>query len=298
MTHHRSAHRTSRGDKARQPARFDRSRHPSRGGMGENPGGRDAPTGTNTRKRLSQNFLTDTRVAATVVRRSGVDPDDAVIEVGPGRGILTRALLKRCRQITAYELDPKFAKLISDNHRDDPRVTCHHQDFLMALPPRAPFRLVANIPYSRTSAIIDWCLAAPTLKSATLITQWEYARKRTGDYGRWSRLTVLSWPQVEWRLEGRIDRRKFHPVPRVDSAILHLERRPDPLLPASRQRHFEELVRLGFTGVGGDVYHSLRRAVSTGRLRRAFRDADVNPHAQVGYVSPHEWLRLFDSLTT
>lgn len=294
MQYRDSVHRFAHDDRRRRQGRFDRSRHPSRGGMGEHPDGHDRRG--NTRKRLSQNFLTDPQIAATVARRSGVESDDAVIEVGPGRGILTRALQPLCREITAYELDPKYAKLISEKHRDDPKVTCHNQDFLTVPAPREAFRLVANIPYSRTSDIIDWCLATPTLKSATLITQWEYARKRTGDYGRWSRLTVLSWPQVEWRLLGRVDRRKFNPVPSVDSGILHLERRKTPLLVPFQQRDFEEMVRLGFTGIGGDIFRSLRQAVSTERLRQAFRDADVNPRAQVGYVSPQEWLRLYDSL--
>ena len=62
-----------------------------------------------------------------------------------------------------------------------------------------------NIPYSITSKIVDWCLRAPELTSATLTTQLEYARKRTGDYGSWTRLTVLTWPRHHWRLLARVD---------------------------------------------------------------------------------------------
>jgi 23S rRNA (adenine-N6)-dimethyltransferase len=252
---------------------------------------------TGARRRLSQNFLTDPKVAAFIVRLSEVSRDDLVVEPGPGPGMLTRALLRKCGRVTAYEIDPRYAARLADIYRTDPRMRCMHQDFLTAHPPREPFSVVANIPYSRTNAIVDWCLSAPTMTSATLVTQWEYARKRTGDYGRWSRLTVLHWPRFDWRLAARIDRREFEPVPRVDSAVLRLIRRPEPLLTGRELDHHRRLVMLGFTGVGGDLYSSLRREVPDRLLRRAFTESDVDRRTPVGHVSPTEWVDLVRWLT-
>jgi 16S rRNA A1518/A1519 N6-dimethyltransferase RsmA/KsgA/DIM1 with predicted DNA glycosylase/AP lyase activity len=101
-------------------------------------------------------------------------------------------------------------------------------DFLAVRPRRRPFAVVGNIPYALTAAVVDWCLAAPALTTATLPTQLEYARKRTGDYGRWSRLTIATWPLVGWHLAGRVPRTAFRPMPRVDGGIWHLVRRPAP----------------------------------------------------------------------
>lgn len=282
--------------------RKDRFTKRSRGGAGEQrplrTGGHNATPSAriNQRKKLSQNFLTDPRIAAAVVRQAEVGGSRLVLEIGPGQGILTKALARKCRRVTAYELDPKYARRLDAAYRDEPGVTCHHRDFLTVKAPQEAFSVVANIPYSRTNAIVYWCLEAPTLESATLITQWEYARKRSGDYGRWSRLTVLSWPRYDWRLLGRIDRRKFHPVPRIDSGILRIDRRGRPLLSGEQLRRYEELVMLGFTGVGGDLYGSLRRAVPANRLRKALAGADINPGVPVGYVSPTQWLRLTDAI--
>ncbi|CAM5725594.1 Ribosomal RNA small subunit methyltransferase A [Streptomyces glaucescens] len=117
-------------------------------------------------------------------------------------------------------------------------------DFLAARPPRTPFSVAGNVPFSRTAAVVDWRLRAPALRDATLLTQLEYARKRTGDYGRWSLLTVRSWPRYEWRLVARIDRSRFSPVPRVDAGVVRIERRRTPLLDPAALEGWRMLVEL------------------------------------------------------
>ncbi|MBX6766417.1 MAG: rRNA adenine N(6)-methyltransferase family protein, partial [Actinomadura rubrobrunea] len=140
-------------------------------------------------------------------------------------GRLTAALAACGTHVIAYEIDPVPAGRLRERCADLPNVRCVRGDFLRARPPRGPFAVAGNIPYSVTSAVVRWCLRAPGLTSATLLTQLEYARKRTGGYGRWSLVTVQSWPLFEWRLGQRFGRELFRPVPRVDSAILRLERR-------------------------------------------------------------------------
>ncbi|ADD42275.1 ErmE/ErmH/ErmO/ErmR family 23S rRNA (adenine(2058)-N(6))-methyltransferase [Stackebrandtia nassauensis] len=255
-----------------------------------------SPVRAPKRRRLSQNFLTEPRVAAAVVRLSGVTRADLVVEIGPGRGILTQAIARKAGRVLAYELDPVLAKRLAARYGDDPRVHCVHRDFLSTSPPREPFSIVANIPYARTSAIVEWCLKARELDAATLITQLEYARKRSGDYGRWSQVTVESWPRFEWRLLGRVDRYKFDPVPRVDSGILRLERRETALLPGSAMADYQRFVALGFTGVGGSLAASLRREFGDRAVRRAFARAEVHPAAVVAFVTPPQWIELFTQL--
>ena len=77
---------------------------------------------------------------------------------------------------------------------------------------------------SGTAALVDRCLRAPALTDATLLTQLEYARKRPGDHGSWTRLTVLTRPRYAWRLIGRVGRHSFRPVPRVDAGIVRVAR--------------------------------------------------------------------------
>ena len=245
------------------------------------------------RRHLSQNLLADPATARWVVRTARVGPQDLVWEVGPGEGALTRFLVRDAGRVVAHELDPRLAARLSDRYRERaPNLRVAQGDFVRARPPRVPFAVVGNIPYSRTSDIVRWCLNARHLTSATLITQLEYARKRTGAYGRWSRLTVLTWPEWSWALTGRIDRTRFRPVPRVDSGVLVLRAREEPLLPRELLGEYRALVESGFGGVGGSLSASLRRVHDRRRVRRALREAGVEDHTPVGLVTPSQWVTL------
>lgn len=261
-------------------------------GRGSGPrGGSGAPVPPHKRRRAyAQNFLTDTAAARRVVRASGVAPGDAVVEVGAGDGMLTRFLAPACGRLTAYEIDPHLAARLRS--RFGAQVRIMQADFRDAHPPPHRFHLVGNIPYSATADIVRWCLSASRLESATLVTQLEYARKRTGGFGRWSLLTVRSWPQFDWRMAGRVPRDLFAPVPRVDSAILRLVRRPRPLLPRGELGTYRELVELGFTGVGGSLRASLRRAHPARRVDAALTAAAIARTAVVADVAPDQWIAL------
>jgi 23S rRNA (adenine-N6)-dimethyltransferase len=240
-----------------------------------------------TRRAFSQNFLTDAAAVRRFADAADLRPDDLVLEVGAGRGRLTTALAERCGRVVAYEVDPGMAAAIPHRRNVDVRVA----DFLRAPGPGEPFVVAGNLPYALTSAVVDWCLHAPDLHSATLLTQLEYARKRTGDYGRWSRLTVRSWPWFEWRLAGRVARTAFRPVPAVDGGILRLIARDKPLVDDPDE--WLDLVDLGFTGVGGSLHATLARRFGARRVSGAFRATRVGADVPVGAVWPEQWLTLF-----
>ncbi|WP_425583327.1 ErmE/ErmH/ErmO/ErmR family 23S rRNA (adenine(2058)-N(6))-methyltransferase [Streptosporangium oxazolinicum] len=221
---------------------------------------------------------------------------ELLLEPGAGEGALTLALADNCARVVAYEIDPLHAGKLAARTRDDDRIEVVRGDFLTARVPREPFAVAGNIPYSITSRIVDWCLRAPALTSATLLTQLEYARKRSGDYGRWSKLTVLTWPGHSWELAGRVGRASFRPVPAVDSAILRIESRPVPLLPGGRDAAWREFVEYGFTGLGGSLHASLRMRYAPHRVDAAFAETRVDRDAVVAFVHPDRWLTLFDLL--
>jgi 23S rRNA (adenine-N6)-dimethyltransferase len=242
-----------------------------------------------TRRAFGQNFLSDPQAVRRLVAVAGIRPGDLVYEVGAGRGVLTGELARHTRRLVAYEVDPQVAAGLPEL----PGVAVRVADFLRAVPPDRPFAVVGNIPYALTSAVVDWCLRAESLTAATLLTQLEYARKRTGDYGRWTRLTVSTWPVTSWTLAGRIPRSAFRPVPGVDGGILRLDRRPVPLVEPSALPAYRRFVELGFTGVGGSLHASLARRYGDRRVAAAFRAARLTPAVPVGLVWPEQWLTLF-----
>ncbi|MGI5242502.1 ErmE/ErmH/ErmO/ErmR family 23S rRNA (adenine(2058)-N(6))-methyltransferase [Dactylosporangium sp. CA-139066] len=245
------------------------------------------------RRVYGQNLLADPAAVRRVADAAALGGGDLVVEVGAGRGALTRELLRRAGSVVAYEADPGLAA-------DLPRVpglTVRVGDFLAARAPGEAFAVVGNIPYALTSPVVDWCLGAPGLTAATLLTQLEYARKRTGDFGRWSRLTIATWPQFEWSLAGRVPRGAFRPVPRVDGGILRISRRPGALVEQGRLGAYRRMVEIGFGGVGGSLHASLCRRYPAHRVAGAFRALRLSAATPVGLVWPEQWLSLFRMLS-
>jgi 23S rRNA (adenine-N6)-dimethyltransferase len=248
------------------------------------------------RRELSQNYLRSPEAARQFLIAVRLPPDGLCLEVGAGEGILTTRLAAMTGEVIAYEIDEHLASRLTARVSTRPNIRTVQGDFLAARPPSRPFQVVGNAPFSLTSPIIDWCLRAPQLTVATLITQLEYARKRTGGYGRWSQLTVSTWPRMRWDLRGTIPRTEFRPVPRVDAGILRLERRAEPLISPARQAAYRRLVQAGFSGVGGSVQASLRRTYPPDKVAAACAGAGVDRRAIVGYVTPDQWVQIFLAL--
>lgn len=248
------------------------------------------------RRELSQNYLRGGEAVRQFLREVRLEKDGLCLEVGAGEGALTVRLAAMTGEVIAYEVDEALAGKLADRvaGRDNVRIVA--SDFLAARPPARSFQVVGNTPFSLTSPIIDWCLRAPRLRAATLITQLEYARKRTGGYGRWSQLTVTTWPRFRWELRGRIARTEFRPVPRVDAGVLRLERRAEPLISPGRLGAYRRLVQAGFTGVGGSVQASLRKSYPPDRVAAACASAGVDRRAVVAFVSPDQWIEIFRGL--
>jgi 23S rRNA (adenine-N6)-dimethyltransferase len=263
-------------------------------GAGRGSGGR---TDADRRRReLSQNYLRSPEAARQFLRKLRLDPAGLCIEVGAGEGILTSRLAAMTGEVIAYEIDQALAGRLAARVGERPNVRVVMGDFLASRPPGRPFQVVGNAPFSMTSPIVDWCLRASRMTAATLITQLEYARKRTGGFGRWSQLTVSTWPQVRWELRGTIARTEFRPVPRVDAGVLRLERRAEPLISPGRMGAYRRLVQAGFSGVGGSVHASLRRFYPVDKVAAAFALARVDRRAIVAYVSPDQWVQIFLAL--
>lgn len=293
MPHNRGnrEHRRQVGHTSPLESGTDRRRHVRTGPAGPPRTGTDR-----SRRVLGQNFLRDERTIGQIIRSVRPAPNGLILEVGAGQGALTRELVRLCRRVVAYEIDPALVARLDDEFGATDGIRLVHGDFVASPPPDEPFAVVGNIPYASTSRIVDWCLAAPLLTSATLVTQLEYARKRSGDYGRWTLRTVQTWPRFHWRLAGRIPRERFRPMPRVDSAILRLDRRPVELLPAAQIVHYERFVALGFSGVGGSLGASLRRRYPARRVDAALRANRVPPDTLVGHVWPEQWIALFQAI--
>jgi 16S rRNA (adenine1518-N6/adenine1519-N6)-dimethyltransferase len=196
-----------------------------------------AAAGISARKRFGQHFLLDLNITRKIVRLAGVVAGETVIEVGPGPGGLTRALLEAGAHVVAIEKDPRFIPLLEDlgGHAAG-RLEVLNEDALTAVLP-AGAAIVANLPYNvGTPLLIGWLTGTLRPRFMTLMFQKEVAVRIVAapgskDYGRLSVLAqALSDPKIVMELPARA----FTPPPKVASAVVqlapHLDRPPDAVV--------------------------------------------------------------------
>ena len=173
-----------------------------------------------------------------------------MVEIGAGPGLLTEALARRAGRLVALEIDPLLASRLVERFADDDNVFVVQGDALRFPLPAEPFRVVANVPFNRTTAILRRLLDEPSggLRRADLVVQYEVARKRARNRGT---LLGASWaPWFEFALGRRLPAAAFRPVPRVDGAVLRIRRRPEPLLEHDERDAFVSFVEGRFAQAG------------------------------------------------
>lgn len=202
-----------------------------------------AAHGLSARKALGQNFLLDLNLTGRIARRAGSLADHDVLEVGPGPGGLTRALLAEgARHVVALERDARALPALAEIAAAYPgRLTVLEGDAL-ALDPgpylAAPVRVVANLPYNvGTELLVRWLTPPvwpPFWSSLTLMFQKEVAERIVARPGgkAYGRLAILAQWRADPKLAFEIPARAFTPPPKVDSAVVHLEALPAPRFPA------------------------------------------------------------------
>ncbi len=172
---------------------------------------------------LGQHFLRDERYAQRAVDAAGLKPDDVVLEVGPGKGVLTRRLVPRCARVVAVEIDPALADGIA---RDLPQVDLLRGDAVQVEWPRFD-ACVSNLPYQISSPFL-FRLLATEFRVAVLLVQKEFADRLvakvdTADYGR---LSVNAQRRADVEIVARVPPGAFDPPPQVESALVKVTPRP------------------------------------------------------------------------
>ncbi|MDO5511729.1 23S ribosomal RNA methyltransferase Erm [Corynebacterium sp.] len=246
------------------------------------------------RHEYGQNFLTDSRVIASLVERvaSTAGP---LIEIGPGEGALTRPLADTGRPLTAVEIDTRLTEAL--RRALGHAVTVVNDDFLRYRLPPHPHVIVGNIPFHITTAILRRLLHAPAWTDAVLLMQWEVARRRAG-VGASTMMTAQWGPWFTFELGERVPRAAFTPRPGVDGGVLHIRRRVTPLVPTKSRKAFHTLVHALYTGRGRGVVEIITRLkiLSSRQAAQAWADrSGVRHTALPSDLSTVQMVSLFES---
>jgi 16S rRNA (adenine1518-N6/adenine1519-N6)-dimethyltransferase len=255
--------------------------------------------GLRPRKRFSQSFLVDKRLPGWIAEAADVRERDAVLEIGPGLGVLTRALAARAARVVTVELDRDLASVL-------PRLVPANVDVVLGdgleLDPAAhfpgPYKLVANLPYQVATAVVARYLdARPSPAVLVVMVQKEVAQRITAPRGELSYLGVAVQSAATARLLRVVPPGAFFPRPKVDSAILRLDPLAAPLVEAERRAAFLRLVRAGFAQPRKQLANSLAQGLGTSRPVAAERieRAGLDPSRRPQDLGLDEWRALFDA---
>jgi 16S rRNA (adenine1518-N6/adenine1519-N6)-dimethyltransferase len=268
-----------------------------------------AAQGLLAKKSFGQHFLLDLNVTRKIARLAGPLEGQTVIEVGPGPGGLTRALLEAgAARVIAIEKDPRFAHLLQDlAGAASGRLTVVEADALsadeaalvaahpVASDPGALVHVVANLPYNvGTPLLIKWLTGPFTPASMTLMFQKEVAQRIVAGVGEddYGRLAVICQANAVCRIAMTLPARAFTPPPKVESAVVRLDPRPDRPPPARRAR-LETVTRAAF----GQRRKMLRASLKPLGGEALCRRAEIDPSSRAEEIDVEGFLRLTDALS-
>ena len=256
------------------------------------------------RKKWGQNFLTDPHILASIADAAEISRDDVVLEIGPGMGHLTRVLAKRAKQVVAVEIDPGLMTRLETELANVSNVKIILGDVLQAEPsvwlnqvvgPVSSFKIVANLPYYITSAILRHVLEAARKPSMIVVmVQREVAQRMTVHPPEMNLLAVSVQFFASVRAMRVIPAGAFYPRPKVDSAVVRLDVFDVPPIATTDVTRFFKVVRAGFSAKRKQLHNALVNGLGlpTRQVHAALVRAQIDPARRAETLSLSEWASL------
>ncbi|MCC6188866.1 MAG: 16S rRNA (adenine(1518)-N(6)/adenine(1519)-N(6))-dimethyltransferase RsmA [Anaerolineales bacterium] len=252
------------------------------------------------KKRLGQNFLVDDIALGKVAAAAELQPDDTVLEIGPGLGSLTRYLAEAAQRVIAVEVDGALLPALEETLRPYDNVEVIQADILRlnlaSVAGLSPgYCVVANIPYYITSAIVRHLVEAPVAPSRIVLTvQREVAERMVAQPDDMNLLAVSVQFYTVPRIVARLPAGAFFPRPGVDSAIVRLDVRPQPAVPAADITAFFRVVKAGFSQRRKQLRNALAGGLrlSSTQVDAFLAQAGIGPQRRAETLSLSEWSAL------
>ncbi len=253
------------------------------------------------KKALGQHFLVDRGVRDRILRAADLDPRDVVIEVGPGRGTLTKGLVATVARVVAIELDQELAAQLPQRLGHPPGLQVVVADAREADPQallgeRVPYKVLGNLPYYAANPIVRRFLEAawkPTLM--VVMVQKEVAQRMVAQPGDMSLLSVAVQFYGRPRMVCTVPARAFSPPPKVTSAVVRIDVLPRPALEVQDPDAFFHLVRAGFSAPRKQLGNALSIGldIPPAAARSLLERASIDPSRRPETLALEEWGRLY-----
>jgi 16S rRNA (adenine1518-N6/adenine1519-N6)-dimethyltransferase len=262
-------------------------------------------SGLKARKSLGQHFLIDEAVLNTIVEAAELSPEDIVIEVGPGLGILTVELCRHAGNVIAVELDTRLASLLQRRLASLSNLNVINADILKVTPSqllagKSKYKVVANLPYYITSPVLRYFVeASPKPSLMVVMVQKEVGEAIVAGPGKMSLLAVSLQIYSEPKIISYVPSRCFYPQPKVDSVILRFDVLPEPAVKVADMNGFFEVVKSGFSSPRKQLHNSLAHGCGKKPAEVApfLIGADIDLKRRAETLSLEEWARLYEVLS-
>lgn len=248
----------------------------------------------------SQHLLINKPLIQQMIDLANMTPSDTVLEIGAGRGAITLPLAAKAVQVLAVENDPEYARKLASKLKDHTNIRIKQIDFLQMALPKEPFCVVANIPYSITTPILAKLLGEPKtvkLKRAVLLIEKGAAKRFTAAPIIDPRtLTWRMWYEI--RLVRTVSPNHFSPPPRVDSAVVTITRKMEPVVPSHHQERFLAFAVYSLRNPRLPLDESMSGVFTPPQLTRLSKMLNIDRNRPVCSLREQQWGGLFLAMLT
>ena len=272
-----------------------------------------AKHGLTFKKSLGQNFLIDPNILRKIVSQAGLTKDSAAIEIGPGIGALTEHLARDAGKVLAFEIDQRLLPVLADTLSPYDNVKVIHSDILKADVERAiqeelagfdDIMVVANLPYYVTTPIIlNLLLEKLPIRGMVVMLQKEVAERITAKPGTkaYGSLSIAIQYYTEADYAMTVPKSVFMPQPNVDSAVIRMIKRPEPIVNVIDEDFFFSVTRGSFVQRRKTILNNLQSAMPNGKAKKDFilqalEEAGIDPTRRGETLSIKEFGLLSDKL--
>lgn len=247
-------------------------------------------------KSLGQHWLHDKLVLEHIADMAEIGSDDVVLEIGPGLGTLTGVLLNRAVGVTSVEFDRELARKLPGQFPGK-NLTVVNDDILQFDLGRMTvgYKVAANVPYYITSKIVEKLMTAQNRPSiAVLLVQKEVAQRIAAGPGDMSILAIAAQIYAEASVGSVVPAELFTPPPKVDSQVVVLKSRAEPLVKPEDERKFFRIVKAGFSAKRKKLRSSLSGGLGMPKsgAEQLLAKAQISPDSRAEDLSIQDWLRL------
>lgn len=258
------------------------------------------------RKSLSQNFLVNLQAAQRIVDSLNLSPEDAVLEIGAGKGVLTQFLIEQAQKVYAVELDKNLCEFLRQQFHNQNNLEIINQDILKIdlkklLPSSPKIKIIGNLPYQITSPILDWLIEHKELISqAVLMVQKEVAIRMSASPGGkdFSPLSIFvqiyTLPKNLFSLKPH----SFYPPPKVDSTVIALDFLSQSQVKPEDENLFFQIVKASFSTRRKTILNCLssKLKLSKSMVENILREVRIDPQSRAETLEISQYLKLVQEL--